>query len=33
MLLAMTIYAGRWWGMKMTTNLIGKEIGRTEGNI
>ena len=32
-LLAMTIYAGRWWEMKMMTNLIDKEIGKTEGNI
>ena len=26
MLLAVTFYAGRWWGMKMTMNLIEKEM-------
>ena len=30
MLLALTFYAGRWWGMKMTMNLIEKEIGKNE---
>ena len=25
-MLAVTFYAGRWWGMKMTMNLIEKEI-------
>ena len=26
MVLAVTFYSGRWWGMKMTMNLIEKEI-------
>ena len=25
-LLAVTFYTGRWWGMKMTMNLIEKEM-------
>ena len=32
-LLAVTFYAGRWWGMKMTMNLIEKEIEKNEGNL
>ena len=33
MLLAVTFYAGRWWGMKTTMNLIEKEIEKNEGNL
>ena len=33
MMLAVTFYAGRWWGMKMTMNLIEKEIEKNEGNL
>ena len=33
MLLAVTFYAGRWWGMKMTMNLLEKEIEKNEGNL
>ena len=33
MLLAVTFYAGRWWGMKMTMDLIEKEIEKNEGNL
>ena len=33
MLLAVTFYAGRYWGMKMTINLIEKEIEKNEGNL
>ena len=33
MMLVLTFYAGRWWGMKMTINLIEKEIEKNDGNI
>ena len=33
MLLAVTFYAGRRWGMKMTMNLIEEEIEKNEGNL
>ena len=32
MLLAVTFYSGRWWGMKMM-KLIEKEIEKNEGNL
>ena len=32
MLLAVTFYSGRWWGMKMM-KLIEKEIEKNDGNI
>ena len=32
-LLAVTFYAGRWWGMKMPMHLIEKEIEKKEGNL
>jgi hypothetical protein len=31
MMLVLTFYAGRWWGMKMTMNRIEKEIGKLDG--
>ncbi len=31
--LAVTFYAGRWWGMKMTINLIEKEIEKNDENL
>ena len=33
MLFAVTFYAGRRWGMKMTMNLIEEEIEKNEGNL
>ena len=30
MTLVLTFYAGRWWGMKMTMNLIEEEMTRYE---
>ena len=33
MLLAVTFYAGRWWGAEMMMNLIEKEIEKNEGNL
>ena len=33
MLLAVPFYAGRWWGMKMTMNLIEKEIQKIDRNL
>ena len=32
-LLAVAFYVGRWWGMKMTMNLIEKEIEKSDGNL
>jgi len=29
-ILIMTFYAGRWWGMKMTMNLIEKELEKND---
>ena len=31
--LTLTFYVGKWWGMKMTMNLIEKEIEKNEGNL
>ena len=31
MMLVLTFYAGRWWEMKMTMNLIEKGIGKLDG--
>ena len=33
MVLAVTFYSGRWWGMKMTINLIEKELEKNDGNL
>jgi hypothetical protein len=33
LMLIVTFYSGRWWGMKMTINLIEKEIEKNDGNI
>jgi hypothetical protein len=33
LMLIVTFYSGRWWGMKMTMNLIEKEIEKNEGNL
>ena len=33
MVLAVTFYSGRWWGMKMTMNWIEKELEKNDGNI
>ena len=33
MLLSVTFYAGRYWGMKLTMNLIKEEIAKNERNI
>ena len=30
MVLAVTFYAGRWWGMKMTMNWIEKELEKND---
>jgi len=30
MVLVVTFYSGRWWGMKMTMNLIEKELEKND---
>jgi hypothetical protein len=30
MVLAVTFYSGRWWGMKMTMNRIEKELEKND---
>ena len=33
MMLAVAFYTGRWWGIKITMNLLEKEIEKNEGNL